>query len=273
MSRSDGSGPSPAWWAAAGVVVALVVWEAWVRVADIRPFITIPPSEIVEEIGERPRFYVEQTWLTAWHTLVGVLISLILALVLGALLAASRRLEWAAQPVLVLVMVTPWVAYITSVVNWLGRGTPTILFMVAFVTFPALVFASVQGMRSADLAAREVLASVDTSRREVFWRLRLPSAMPSVFTAARFAAGLGLAAAYFSEGASAATGVGLGEIGRRATQSMTAGYPILWASIVCAAVLGVLLLGLVHALERRLLRWHASQRGSNATRLPRMQRQ
>ena len=184
-----------------------------------------------------------------------------LGVVIGAVLAAVRPLEFAIQPVLVLIMVTPWVAYITSVVNWLGSGTPTILFMVAFVTFPAFVFAAVQGLRSADVAARELLASVDTPAWEVFWRLRLPSSLPSLFTAARFATGLGLAAAYFSEGGSVAAGVGLGEVGRRGANAAS-GQPILWSSIVCAAALGVTLLVTVTLLERNLLKWHASQRTS-----------
>jgi NitT/TauT family transport system permease protein len=255
-----GSG-RPGLWALAGILTAIALWELWVRVADVKPFITVAPSKIAEEILDNPSFWLEQTWLTAWHTLVGVGIALVMAVLVGAVLAASRPLEWASQPLLVLVMVTPWVAYITSVVNWLGPGTPTILFMVAFVTFPALVFAAVQGMRSADIAAVEVLASVDAPPTEVFWRLRLPSALPSLFTAVRFAAGLGLAAAYFSEGGSVAAGVGLGEVGRRGAQS-SSGYEILWASIVSAALLGVALLVSVTSLERRVLRWHASQRST-----------
>ena len=67
-------------------------------------------------------------------------------------------------------------------------------------------------------------------------------------------------AAYFSEGGSAASDVGLGEVGRRATQSLTAGYEILWASIVCASILGVALLVSITGLERHFLKWHASQR-------------
>jgi NitT/TauT family transport system permease protein len=253
-------GPGPTVWALIGITTAILAWELWVRALDVKPYITIAPSEIAGEILDNLGFYLEQTWLTAWHTLVGVAIALVLAVLVGAVLAASRPAEWAVQPLLVVVMVTPWVAYITSVVNWLGRGTPTILFMVAFVTFPPFVFAAVQGMRSADIAAREVLASVDTPSAEIFWRLRLPSAMPSLFTAARFGSGLGLAAAYFSEGGSAASGVGLGEVGRRATQSLTAGYEILWASIVCASLLGVALLVSITGLERHFLKWHASQR-------------
>ena len=175
------------------------------------------------------------------------------------MLAASRPLEWATQPLLVLVMVTPWVAYITSVVNWLGPGTPTILFMVAFVTFPALVFAAVQGMRSADIAAREVLASVDAAAgRGVL------EAAPAVGDAVAVHRGalrdrpragrrlLPRAARSRPASASARSAA-------RGAQS-SSGYEILWASIVCAALLGVALLVSVTGLERRVLRWHASQR-------------
>lgn len=262
MSPTRATRSRPGVWAAVGVALFVAVWELWVRVADVKPFITIEPSQIVGELADNPGFWLENTWLTAWHTLVGVGVALVLGVLVGAVLAAVRQAEWAAQPVLVLVMVTPWVAYITSVVNFVGSGTPTILFMVAFVTFPAMVFAAVQGMRSADVATRELLASVDAGRPEVFWRLRLPSALPSIFTALRFGTGLGLAAAYFSEGGSVAAGVGLGEIGRRGTQNQGGGYPIVWGSIVCAAVLGVLFLLALNLLERRLLRWHASQRST-----------
>ncbi len=250
----------PGLWSVIGLVTFGILWELLVRVRDVKPFVLIPPSRILEELAENPSFWLRETWTTAWHTIVGISIALALAVVVGAALAAVRPLEWAAQPVLVLVMVTPWVAYITSVVLWLGSGTPTITFMIAFVSFPPFVFAAVLGMRSADVAAREVLASVDTPRREVLLRLRLPAALPSLFTAARFTVGLGLAAAYFSEGGSSSSDGGLGEVGKRVTLNSTGGYQILWGSIVCAAVLGVALLVGVTTLERRLLSWHESQR-------------
>jgi NitT/TauT family transport system permease protein len=249
----------PVVWAVIGLAVFGSMWELWVRLADVKPFITIEPSRIVRALADDPGFWFEQSWLTAWHTLAGVGIAMVTGVLVGALLAAVRPVEWAVQPVLVLVMVTPWVAYITSVVNWVGTGTPAIVFMVTFVTFPPLVFAAVQGLRSADVAARELLASVDAGRAEVFWRLSLPSAMPSLFTGVRFATGLGLAAAYFSEGGASAADVGLGEAGRRAVSGQN-NYPILWGSIVCAAGLGVLFLVAVVTLERRLLGWHSSQR-------------
>ena len=176
------------------------LWELFVRLFDVRPFILLPPSTILGELADRPRFYLEAALVTARHAAAGIVISLVVAVVIGAVLASSRFLEQAAQPVLVGVLVAPWVAYFTSIVLWLGRGDPPVIFLVAFVTTPAFVFATVAGMRSADPAARELLASVDASRLEVLWRLRLPSALPTILAAARYNLGLALAAAYYGEG-------------------------------------------------------------------------
>lgn len=240
-----------------GIVVFGLLWELLVVVNDVRRFVLLPPSSILAELADQPGFYWSNAVVTGRHMLVGLSISLLLAIAVGSVMAAWRFVEEATQPVLILILVTPWVAYITSVVLWLDGGEPTILFMVAFTTFPVFTFGVVGGMKSADPAARELLASVDARPWEVLWRLRLPSALPSIFTTARFALGLGLAAAYFAEG-SALTTDGLGAIGRRAASFNDA--EILWTTIVSSALLGIAGLVLLSVLERYLLRWHASQR-------------
>lgn len=244
-------------WTAAGAVGLVAVWEAAVRLLDVRPMVLLAPSRILSTFVDDPVPYVQDSWVTARHLTAGLAISLVISLVVGAALAAVRRLEHVAQPMLVLIMVTPWVAYITSIVLIVGSGQPAVIFLVAFVTIPAFVYATAGGMRSADPAARELFASIDASRWEVLWRLRLPSALPSLFTAARFNVGLGLGAAYFAEGAALRLD-GLGDTGRRAAAFSNGAA--LWTTILCAALLGIGAQVAIAILERRLLRWHQSQR-------------
>ncbi len=243
-----------------GLVAFGLAWEAVVRIFDIRRFVLLAPTAIVAEFLDAPSFYLENMLVTARHMVLGLTTSLAVAILVGAVMASSRFVEEAVQPVLILILVTPWVAYITSVVVWLGFGEQPILFMVAFTSFPVFAFGVVGGMKSADPAARELLASVSANRREVFWRLRLPAALPSIFTTARFALGLGLAAAYFAEGRALEI-TGLGAIGQRAALDQTTGAEVLWTTIVCAAVLGIAGLAAISVAERLLLRWHSSQRG------------
>jgi NitT/TauT family transport system permease protein len=242
-----------------GLVVFGLTWELFVRLLDVKPFILLPPSRIVDELLERPGYYLEATLVTARHALVGLTIALVAAILLGAALASSRFLEHAVQPVLMLVLVAPWVAYFTSIVVWLGRGDPPVVFLVALVTMPAFVFATVAGLRSADPAARELLASVDARRWEVLWRLRLPSALPALLATTRYASALALAAAYYGEGGNL-TNEGLGAVGRRAANGQNG--PVLWASVLATVLLGVVFLTLISLAERVLLRWHVSQRRS-----------
>lgn len=258
MKRSAG-GPRVAVAGITGLVVFGLLWELLVRALDVKPFVLEAPSRIARALADDPGAYLSAAGVTARHAGVGLAISLSIAVVLGAGLAMSRFAEEAVQPVLVLILVTPWVAYLPSLVIWLHGGDPPVLFLVSLVSLPGFTFAMVSGLRSADPAARELLASVDAARWEVLWRLRLPSALPTLFAGARINVGLALAAAYFAEGGNLRS-EGLGAIGKTA-QAYSNG-PGLWATIATAALLGVLSLTALTIAERVLLRWHASQRRS-----------
>lgn len=242
-----------------GIVVLLIVWETVVRTFDIRRFVLLAPSKIVSELASDPGAYWSNTLVTARHLVVGLGFALAVALVVGSLMAASRFLEEAVQPILVVIMVTPWVAYAVSIVIWLGFGDRPIVFLAAFVTFPIFTFGVVGGMRGADPAARELLASVNASKWEVLWHLRLPSALPLIFTTSRIAVAIALGATYYAEGTALQT-TGLGAVGRRAALSQTTGAEVLWTTTFCSAALGIVGLVLLSIAERTLLRWHASQR-------------
>ena len=161
-----------------GIVSLLLLWEGLVRIGDVRPFVLRAPSRIVRHLWEFRGDFAAAAWVTLQHAVIGSAIGLGVALLLGALMAASSFVEQATGPVLTLLQVTPFVAYIASVVLWLGSGTAPALFVVALVCVPGFAFATNDGMRSADPDTRELLASVDASWWEVLWRLRLPSALP-----------------------------------------------------------------------------------------------
>lgn len=240
-----------------GIVGFLSVWELLVRVNDVRPFVLRAPSRILGHLFDQRADYAAGAWVTVQHAVIGALIGLVVAIAFGAAMAASTFLDHAAQPVLTLLQVTPFVAYISSVVLWLGAGTAPALFIVALVCMPGFTFATADGMRSADPAARELLASVDASSWEVLWRLRLPSAVPSLFTTARYNVGLALIAAYLVEGGNFAS-EGLGDIGKRAA-ALNQG-DTLWGAVFAMAILGTVLLVALSLLQRTVMRWHVSQR-------------
>lgn len=240
-----------------GLAVFFTGWELTVRLLDVRPFVLRAPSQALHDIWKTPKFYWDQAFVTGREALIGFVIALVVAVLWGALMAASGAIDAASTPVLVLVMVTPFATYAPSVVLWLGSGWKPIEAVTAMACLPAFVFAAADGMRSADPAARELLHSVDAGRWEVLWRLRLPAAMPSLFTAARWNVGLSLVIAYLVEGYALVTD-GLGAWGKRFASFNDANG--VWAVVFCMAGLGVVGMLSLAAVRTRVLHWHASER-------------
>jgi NitT/TauT family transport system permease protein len=248
---------SPALAGVIGIAVFLALWEAVVRLFDVERYVLLPPSTIVRELLDQPGFYWEQTWVTAVEALLGYLLALAVAVGWGALMARVRFIEHATGPVAVLVQVTPIVAYAPSVVLWLGAGMRPIVLLTSLICLVPLLFNVVAGLRSADPAALEVLASVDASSWEQLRRVRLPSSLPYVLAATRTCVGLALIGAVLAE-QFALVDRGLGQLMRRAFAFSA--FEQVWAAIFATAFLGAVLIGLLTVVERRLLRWHVSQR-------------
>jgi NitT/TauT family transport system permease protein len=239
-----------------GVGGFLLLWQLLVTVLDIPQFELPSPSDILRHIGSDPSFYVENARVTMWEAFLGFWLGLAFALVIATVMAHSRFAEQAITPLAVLVQVTPLIAYAPALVIWLGFGLKPILVGTALVCFVPFLFNAVVGFRSIDPAAHELFRSVDASRREVFFRLRVPHALPYLFSAARIAVGLALIGAVLTEffaGVSSGLGWAI-----KVAQSRNLALQ-LWGSIFVLAFMGAAATILIGALERVVLRWHASQ--------------
>jgi NitT/TauT family transport system permease protein len=239
-----------------GVGGFLLLWQLLVTVLDIPQFELPSPSDILRHIGSDPSFYVENARVTMWEAFLGFWLGLAFALVIATVMAHSRFAEQAITPLAVLVQVTPLIAYAPALVIWLGFGLKPILVGTALVCFVPFLFNAVVGFRSIDPAAHELFRSVDASRREVFFRLRVPHALPYLFSAARIAVGLALIGAVLTEffaGVSSGLGWAI-----KVAQSRNLALQ-LWGSIFVLAFIGAAATILIGALERVVLRWHASQ--------------
>lgn len=239
-----------------GVGGFLLVWQLLVTVLDIPQFELPAPSAILRHIASDPSFYATNARVTLWEAFLGFLLGLAGALAAATAMAHSRFIEQAVTPLAVLVQVTPLIAYAPALVIWLGFGMKPILVGTAVVCFVPFLFNAVVGFRSIDPATHELLRSVNASKREVFFRLRVPHALPYLFSAARIAVGLALIGAVLTE-FFAGVRSGLGWAVKQA-QSFNLALQ-LWGSIFVLAFLGAAATVLIGVLERVVLRWHSSQ--------------
>jgi NitT/TauT family transport system permease protein len=239
-----------------GVGGFLLLWQLVVTVFDIPQFELPAPSSILRHLASDPSFYITNARVTLWEATLGFFLGLAGALVVATVMAHSRFVEQAVTPLVVLIQVTPLIAYAPALVIWLGFGLKPILVGTALVCFVPFLFNAVVGFRSIDPAAHELLRSVNASKWEVFVRLRVPHALPYLFSAARIAVGLALIGAVLTEFFAGVTS-GLGYAVKKA-QSFNLALQ-LWGSIFVLAFLGAAGTFLIGVLERVVLRWHSSQ--------------
>jgi NitT/TauT family transport system permease protein len=162
-------------------------------------------------------------------------------------------MDRALSPVVTMVQVTPVIALATPLVIWLGFGLAPKVVLAALITFVPLVVNAVTGLRAIDPATEEVLRSVAASRTEVFWKLRVPHALPYLFSALRVGVGLALIGALVAEWFGSTEG-----LGRTMTQARNSlAITELWAAVAVLMVMGIVGTALVRLVERRMLRWHA----------------
>ena len=194
-------------------------------------------------------------WVTGQEAFLGFLIALAMALVLAIADTASPALERAMLPVVTVVQLVPVVALAPALVIGLGFGqTPRVL-VAALITFAPLTLNAIVGLQAVEADALEVMRSVDASGWEILVKLRLPHALPFLAAATRVCVGLALIGAMVAEWQGSSEG--LGYAFTRAQHSLATDR--MWASVFVLAIMGVITLGGIGILERRLLRWRPSR--------------
>lgn len=233
----------------------LGTWEVAVRAFRIKELILPAPSAIAAAVGEDWRGWMAAAWVTGQEAFLGFLIALAVALVLAVAATASPALERAMLPVVTVVQLVPVVALAPALVIGLGFGqTPRVL-VAALITFAPLTLNAIVGLQAVEADALEVMRSVDASSWEILVKLRLPHALPFLAAATRVCVGLALIGAMVAEWQGSSEG--LGYAFTRAQRSLATDR--MWASVFVLAIMGVITLGGIGVLERRLLRWRPSR--------------
>lgn len=196
--------------------------------------------------------------LSAW--LLGMLAAIIVAVPLGVLLGSSRRGYLASIATIELLRPIPSVALIPLAILLLGRGLDMKAALVAYASIWPILFNTIYGMRDVDPVAKDTARSFGLGPLAVLWKVSLRSASPFIYTGVRISASIALILAISSE-LIAGGGAGIGIWMLEHTQ---AGVPreFLYAAIVVAGMVGLLIDLIMVAGERRLFSWHPRLRAT-----------
>ena len=242
---------------AAALLTAAGAWEAWVRLRDVPDYLVPAPSAVVVRMAQDPTFFASEGLVTLQGALAGFGLGSTVAIALAVIMAHSRVLERSIFPLAILVKVTPIIAIAPLLAIWFGFGLMPKVFIAALIVFFPVMVNGLLGFRSVNPAALELLHSLAASRLEVFLKLRLPSALPSLFAAFKVSIPLSVIGAVVAEWFSGERG--LGRVIQVANNNLD--LDTAFGAVFSLAILGIGLYLLTATLERRLLFWHESTTG------------
>ena len=242
------------WVPAVVVLVGTIgLWELVIRAFDVQEFLLPKPSAIARTFWNTRSDLWAAGWFTFQEALWGFVLGCGFAIVFALVLARWRTLGSAFMPYAIAANAIPIIAFAPITNSWFSPlDKSSKISIVAVLCFFPVMVNTLRGLTSVNPRALELMESYAASQVQIFRRVRIPTALPFIFTGLKVATVLAMIGAVVGEyfgGALNALGVQI------LTRARVAQFQEAWAGILMACLLGMALYLAVAALERLTLRW------------------
>ena len=239
------------------LALLLVLWEVLVVKLEIKSYVLPAPSKVLSMLWTDRDKLLHHSQVTVLEALYGMGISLVAAVLLGIIMDASEGIRASLYPVLVVTQTIPMIVLSPILILYLGLGpTPRILTVVLMCFFPVVV-SFVDGMQKIEPAYVNLVRSYGGSWLQVYTQVKIPYALPALFSGLKVAATYSVSGAVVGEWVASSEGIGYYLIKAKK------GYALdkMFACVLIIIVLSLLMNGLIRLLQWLCLPYTHKKRG------------
>ena len=233
------------------VLAAIGLWEVAVPLFKIAPYILPRPSTILGELAGSADSLWGHTLITLREIVVGFIAGSAIGIVLAVLIAQSPLLERSLYPIIIFLHTVPKLAIAPIFVIWFGYGLLPKVVLVIVISFFPITVNTLYGLTAVDRNIIDLMRSVSASGWQILKWIRIPNAIPHLFTGLKISVTLAVIGAIIGEWVGTDAGLGFAIL-ISSTQLKT---PFMFAAITIISVIGVVSFYLVAMLERVLIPW------------------
>jgi NitT/TauT family transport system permease protein len=241
-------------------------WQAVIWLNKLPAYILPGPVAVATALRDRYPSLLNSLWITAAEAAGGLLASIVVGIAVAMIFAQWRWLRQTLYPYTILLQTVPIVAIAPLIINWAGAGIFPVMILTFIICLAPIIANTTQGLVSVDENLVHLFLMYKASRAQILFKLRLPNALPSIFTGIRISAGISVIGGITGELFAGSTRVGEGGLGYAvlyASNQMETSY--LFALVFTATVLGFAFFFIVMFLEWLALHnWHESSRPQTA---------
>ncbi len=240
----------------------LGLWQAIVSFNHIPAYILPGPAPVAHALLTRFPSLLNSLLITTEEAAGGLIASILVGVAAAMVFAQWRWLRQLLYPYTILLQTVPIVAVAPLIINWIGAGVFSVMIVTFIICLAPIIANTTQGLISVDENLLNLFLMYDASPGQVLFKLRLPNALPNLFTGIRISAGISVIGGITGELFAGSTRVGEGGLGYAiiyASNQMETSY--LFALVLAATVLGFSFFFIVMFLEWLALHnWHESSR-------------
>ena len=244
----------------------VAIWSRVVAFAHVQAFILPGPLAVAEALRDRYPSLLNSLWITTGEAAGGLVASIVVGVGTAMLFAHWRGLRQLVFPYTILLQTVPIVAIAPLVINWVGAGIFAVTIVTFIISLAPIIANTTQGLISVDENLVNLFIMYKATQAQILFRLRLPSALPNLFTGIRISAGISVIGGLTGELFAGSTRVGEGGLGYAiiyASNQMETAY--LFALVIAATALGFSFFFIVMFFEWLALHnWHESSRPQTA---------
>jgi NitT/TauT family transport system permease protein len=192
---------------------------------------------------------------TAYEVILGFVLATLVSVPLGFAIVSVKFIERALYPLIVFLQLTPKIAFAPLFIVWFGIGIlPKVLITFLLCFFPTLV-ASMTGFRSLDERILYLTRSMGASSWHTLKYVRIPSALPYIFTGLKVSIVFAVTGAIVAEYVGA--NKGLGYLLLRGTSYLDTS--LIFAVLVVLALMGLVFSYIVQFIEQIVIPWRGKE--------------
>lgn len=243
----------------------LMLWEMAVAQGWITSIMIPRPSKIGVAIANL--YFIKGTiwehfFITLGEAVFGFLIGATVAILLALFSSLSERFERYVSPYAVVLNVTPGIALTPLIIAWFGYGMGSKIALAAVICFFPIFVNTLTGLRQMDPDREELFRSLGATDRQVFFKARVPAALPLMFAGMKIGLTTALIGAVVAEFAQATAGVGV--LMARASFALDMAGSL--AALLSMTLMGLLLFYGMELLDDRVVFWRREARMSAVSR-------
>ncbi len=232
-------------------MLLIVFWQLAVSIFDISYVILPSPWIVTTSFVQHFNSLMYHTGITLLESVIGFVIGSLVGFLIAILFLKYSLVKDAGYPYMVAIKATPLIALAPLYIIWFGNGIFSKIMMAATIVFFPVLVNSYKGLSSVSKEHLELFNSFSASSWQVFWKLRVPTAAPLIFSAFRIGSTFSLVGATIAEFTGAAAGGG--HLIMKSSYYLDMG--LMFATIIVLAFAGMLFFKLVAIVEKKVVFW------------------